>query len=149
MPHQDPTRPTGSAAHHQDLKAVLDWLTAEADFAAVRFRGTCTWSPRGLACAALLWVWSAEATLTERFTAARRIALVSLGLDAATATTYQAFTKRLRAWTAALVMALVAVLRHRMQQDLAERFTIAGFAAFGVDGSRLQLPRTARLANPP
>src|SRR3954454_23022932 len=107
MPHQDPSRPTGPAAHHQDLKAVLDWLTADADFAAVRFRGPCTWSPRGLACAALLWAWSDEATLLDRFAAARKIALVSLGLDELTAASYQAFTKLLRRWTAAMVMALV------------------------------------------
>ncbi len=153
MPHQDLTRATAPAAHHQDLRAVLDWLTAEADFAAVRFRGSCTWSPRSLACTALLWAWSAEATLIERFTAARRIALVSLGLDALTAATYQAFLKLLRARTAALVMALLVVLRRRMREDLGDRFMTAGFAAFGVDGSRLQLPRTAsnegRFSAPP
>ncbi len=143
MPHQDQTIPTEPTAHHQDLKAVLDWLTADADFAAVRFRDTCTWAPRSLTCTALLWAWSAETTLIERFTAAREIALVTLGLDAPTAATYQAFLKLLRAWTAALVTALVVVLRRRMQQDLGDRFTTAGFAAFGVDGSRLQLPRTA------
>lgn len=153
MPHQDHTFATAPAAHHQDLKAVLDWLTADADFAAARFRGSCTWSPRSLTCTALLWAWSAETTLIERFTAARKIALVSLGLDALTAATYQAFLKLLRAWTAALVMALVVVLRRRMREDLGERFTVAGFAAFGVDGSRLQLPRTAsnqgRFSAPP
>lgn len=143
MPHQDHHRATAPAAHHQDLKAVLDWLTADADFAAVRFRGSCTWSPRGLACTALLWAWSDEPTLVDRFVAARKIALVSLGLDEVTAASYQAFTKLLRAWTAALVMALVVALRRRMREDLAERFAVAGFAAFGVDGSRLQLPRTA------
>src|SRR3954454_23082557 len=100
MPHQDPSRPTGPAAHHQDLKAVLDWLTADADFAAAHFRGTCTWTPRSLTCTALLWAWSAEATLIERFAAARQIALVSLGLEASPAATYQAFLKLLRAWSA-------------------------------------------------
>jgi Transposase DDE domain len=153
MPHQDYTLATAPAAHHQDLKAVLDWLTADADFAAVRFRDSCTWSPRGVTCAALLWAWSDEATLVDRFAAARKFALASLGLDELTAATYQAFLKLLRAWTAALVMALIVALRRRMQQDLAERFTVAGFAAFGVDGSRLQLPRTAsnegRFSAPP
>jgi hypothetical protein len=143
MPHRDHPRATAPAAHHQDLRAVLDWLTADADFAAVRFRGTCTWSPRGLACAALLWSWSDESTLVGRFAAARKIARLALGLEGATAATYQAFLKLLRPWTAALVMALVVVLRRRMREDLGERFTVAGFAAFGVDGSRLQLPRTA------
>ncbi len=143
MPHRDHPRATAPAAHHQDLRVVLDWLTAEADFAAVRFRGPCTWCPRGLACTALLWAWSDEATLLGHFAAARQIALVSLGLDALTAASYQAFTKLLRAWTTALVAALVVALRRRMRVDLAERFEVAGFAAFGVDGSRLQLPRTA------
>ncbi len=97
MPHQDHPRATAPAAHHQDLRAVLDWLVADADFAGVRFRGTCTWTPRALACAALLWAWSAEAAVTERFTAARKVAVVTLGLSTLTATTYQAFLKILRA----------------------------------------------------
>jgi hypothetical protein len=108
MPHQDHARATAPAAHHQDLKVVLDWLTAGADFAA-----------------------------------ARKIALATLGLDATTAASYQAFLKLLRAWTTPLVTALSIALRRRMREDLAERFTVAGFAAFGVAGSRLQLPRTA------
>src|SRR4051812_14954072 len=133
MPHQDRTIPTEPTAHHQDLKAVLDWLTAGADFAAVHFRGTGTWSPRSLTCTASLGAWSDETTLIERFTAARKIALAALGLAVLTAATYQAFLKRLRARTTALALALVVVLRRRMQQDLGDRFTTAGFAAFGVD----------------
>src|SRR4051794_4357216 len=100
MPHQDHPRATAPAAHHQDLRAALEWLTADADFAAVRFRGSCTWGPRGLACAALLWAWSDEATLVDRFAAARKVATAALGLGAATAATYQAFLKLLRARTA-------------------------------------------------
>lgn len=143
MPHQDRPLATAPAAHHQDLKAVLDWLTAGADFADARFRGTCTWSPPGPCRAALLWAWSDEATLIDRFAAARRAAALALGLDAATEATYQASLELLRARTATLVAALVVVLRRRMREGLAERSTVAGFAAFGVDGSRLQLPRTA------
>lgn len=142
MPHRDRTVLTRPAAHHQDLKAVLDWLLAGTDFSGARFRDTCTWDPRGLTCAALLWAWSGEAALTERFARARKIALVTLGLSALTATTYQAFLKLLRAWTAALAAALAATLRSRMREALAERFLVGGFAVFGVDGSRLELPRT-------
>src|SRR2546421_9497744 len=49
----------------------------------------------------------------------------------------------LRAWTATLAVALVVALRRRMQDDLADRFLVGGDAVFGVDGSRLELPRTA------
>jgi hypothetical protein len=143
MSHQDQTGHTESAAHHQDLKVVLHWLLAYADFSAVAFRDTCTWTPRGLTAAALLWAWSGEATLIERFDAARKIALRALGLSELTATTYQAFLKMLRAWTATLAVALVAALRRRTRDDLADRFRVGGYAVFGVDGSRLELPRTA------
>src|SRR5205807_10002804 len=102
MSHQDQTVPTAPAAHHQDLKTVLDWLLAGADLSGVRFRDLCTWTPRGLTCAALLWAWSGEAALTERFASARKIALRAFGLGELTAKTYQAFLKMLRAWTATL-----------------------------------------------
>src|SRR5512135_3088058 len=143
MPHQGPLPPTGSLPHHQDLKRVLDWLLAPADFSGARFRDPCTWSPRGLTAAALLWAWSDEPTLTTRFVAARKIAIRAFGLDDRTATTYQAFLKLLRAWTVVLAAALVLALRRRMQGDLADRFRVGGYAVFGVDGSRLELPRTA------
>jgi hypothetical protein len=143
MSHQDLTLDTPPAAHHQDLKAVLDWLLHGANFSGVHFRDLCTWTPRSLTCAALLWAWSDQAALTERFAAARKIAVVALGLSTLTATTYQAFLKMLRAWTVLLAAVLVLALRRRMQEDLAERFLVAGYAVFGVDGSRLELPRTA------
>lgn len=143
MPHQGQHRPTAPPPHHQDLGEVLRWLVADADLAAVRLRGSCSWTPLALACAAILWAWSDEPTLVARFRSARQIARLALGLDADPAATYQAFLKLLRARTAALAAALVTALRRRMQADLADRFEVAGFAAFAADGSRLQLPRTA------
>src|SRR3954470_4023092 len=143
MSHQGQTVHTEPAPHHQDLKVVLHWLLAYADFSAVSFRDTCTWTPRGFTAAALLWAWSGEATLTERFDAARKIAIRALGLGELTAKTYQAFLKMLRAWTATLAVALTVALRRRMREDLAGRFLVGGYAVFGVDGSRLELPRTA------
>jgi hypothetical protein len=142
MPHQDQHLPNSPAFHHQDLRRVLDWLSADADFSAVRLRGSCTWTPRGLICAALLWAWSDEPTLVARFQAARKIVRLALGLVAEPATTYQAFLKLLRARTTSLAALLILALRRRMRGDLADRFEVAGFAAFAVDGSRLQLPRT-------
>jgi hypothetical protein len=142
MSHQDLTRDTPPALHHQDLKVVLDWLLDGAAFAGIPFRDLCTWTPRSLTATALLWAWSDQQALTERFAAARKIAIVTLGLSTLTATTYQAFLKMLRTWTLRLAAVLVLALRRRMQADLAERFRVAGFAVFGVDGSRLELPRT-------
>ncbi len=142
MSHQDPIGHTGPAAHDQDLKGVLDWLLAFVDLSGVRFRKDCTWTPRALTGMALLWAWSGEAALTERFDSARKIAIRISGLRTPPATSYQASLKMLRTWTAVLAMALVPALRRRMEEDLADRFLVAGFPVFGVDGSRLELPRT-------
>src|SRR5205085_107742 len=56
--------------------------------------------------------------------------------------TYQAFLKMLSTGTVTLSLVLLAAFRHRMRTDLADRFQVGGFAVFGVDGSRLELPRT-------
>ena len=143
MSHQDPTGHTATPFHHQDLKVVLDWLLGRADFSAARFRDDCTWTPRGLTAAALLWAWSDQTALTARFAAARKIAIEALGLSELTAQTYQAFLKMLRAWTAVLAVALTAALRRRMRDDLADRFRVGDYSVFAADGSRLELPRTA------
>jgi hypothetical protein len=120
----------------------LQWLTAGVVLAGLRFRRDSTWSPLGLMVTALLWVWSDEKTLKARLVAARKIALHAWGWKRVPATSYQAFTKILLKWTPRLRDALVSLLRQRMLEELPQRFCIAGFAVFAVDGSRLELPRS-------
>jgi hypothetical protein len=149
MSHQDLNRHTGRQPNHQDLKRVLDWLTEGADFSTIHFAKTCTWTPRTLTITALLWVWSDKETLKDRFQAARKIAIHALALSMLVAATYQAFLQMLRAWTTRLAVPLVGALRRRMQEDLADRFTLDGYTLFGVDGTRLELPRTESNETPP
>jgi hypothetical protein len=142
MSHQDTVGHTGSAAHHQALKRTLDWLLASAKLSDLTFRGDCSWTPRGLIVMAILWAWSDEKTLTKRFSHARKVVIAMGILARIPAATYQAFLKILTTWTAVLAMTLFDALRRRMQSDLAARFEVGGFQVFGVDGSRLELPRT-------
>src|SRR5438105_3097778 len=142
MSHQDTDGHSGSPPHHQALKQALDWLLSVAPLSKVRFREECTWTHQALIFAALLWAWSDEKTLTERFTVARKIVIAMAILRRRPAQSYQAFLKILKTWTLTLTTALQTAFRGRMQTDLAERFTRHGFAVFGVDGSRLELPRT-------
>jgi hypothetical protein len=58
------------------------------------------------------------------------------------AKTYQAFTKILRRWTDELVLLLRMALHERMQETLPQHWQVAGYVLFGVDGSRIELPRT-------
>ena len=143
MPHQDQHRPTASAPHHQDLGLALGWLTGPADSSAVRPRDSCTWAPRALACAASLWAWPDEPALGGRSRAAREVARLALGLVIEPATTYQASLKLPLARAVALAAILIPAPRRRMEDDLADRFEVAGFAALAVDGRRLQPARAA------
>lgn len=143
MSHQDKLGHTASRFHLQDLAATLKWLVADADFRAIQFRDLCSWTPHSLVFAALLWAWSDARTLTRRAAQARKIVNAMRVQDATPAGSYQAFLKMLRTWTAPLSQALMAAFRRRMQTSLKQRFRTHGFALFGVDGSRAELPRTA------
>jgi hypothetical protein len=139
MSHQDQDgRVRYNAAY---LKAALHWLLGQS-LAEVRFREDCTWSPLHLAATALLWAWSDEGTLIERFVTARKITTLLYDPQQEFAESYQCFMKMLRRWTATLLAQLQAAWRRRLREALAESWEVHGFALFGVDGSRIELPRT-------
>jgi len=126
----------------QCLKSALQWLLAGVDWSSVSFRRDCTWTPKQLAWAALLWAWADESTLVERFQSVRKILQFLLPEQVDLATSYQAYVKLLVRWTDPLITLLQAALRQRMQIVLAKFWEFNGWLLFGVDGSRMALPRT-------
>lgn len=151
LPQGSPWKPSGSSGgavpllNSVDLGRALQWILARVDWSAVGFRDDCSWTPRVLAAAAILWAWSDEWTLGERFVAARRLVAhlpSEEPSEGPLATSYQAFIKLLMRWTATLVILLQTAFRQRMQESLSSSWTVAGFVVFGVDGSRAELPRT-------
>lgn len=124
------------------LRQCLRWLLGGIDWSRIAFRADCGWTPQTLAAGALLWAWSDEQTLGERFRTVRKIAICLVGGQQQLATSYQAFTKILRRWTNELVSVLQAALRERMVEVLPQYWQVGGFILFGVDGSRIELPRT-------
>lgn len=139
MSHQDQDgRVRYNAAY---LQVALQWLVGKS-LAGIAFREDCTWLPVQLASAALLWVWSDEITLGERFVTARKITALLYQPQCEFGESYQCFLKLLRRWTATLVAQLQRALRQRLRETLASCWEVHGFALFGVDGSRIELPRT-------
>lgn len=124
------------------LKLALHWLLRGVGWQEIAFRDDCTWTPTLLTATALLWAWSDELTLVDRFVTARKIILHLFSPQRQFAESYQAFTKLLRRWTESLIACLQAALRERMQRELSDCWLILGFIMFGVDGSRGDLPRT-------
>jgi hypothetical protein len=143
MSHRDfrAKAPAEPALQIDSLRGALARLLNGADFDGVRLREDCRWIPRSLVAAALLWAWSDEATLVERFETAARIACRIDGRRDDSGGSYQAFVKLLVRWTGLLSAALKSSLRRRMRR-LKRAWTIDGTLLFAVDGTRIRLPRT-------
>ncbi len=141
MSHQD-LHARGMRLNSADLLKALQWLTGGADWSAVRMRSESSWKPQWLAWAAMLWAWSNETTLTERFFCAQRLIRHLQGECAKASTSYQAFLKVLIRWTAPLLTAIQITLRKRMCSLFPENWRQHGFVVFAVDGSKIDLPRT-------
>ena len=94
------------------LKVAVLWLFRGLDWSSIRWRADCTWSPRLLAAATLLWVWSDESNLGTRFVTARKIALFLSPSQEKVAGSYQAFIKLLVRWTPGLAALIQVALRH-------------------------------------
>jgi len=117
---------------------------AGVSMSGIVFRPECTWTPETLTFAALLWAWSDEKTLIERFTTARKIIINRYANQPELAGSYQAFIKMLVKWTEPMRQAMATAFRQRMAQTLAVVWMVEGWLVFAVDGSRVDVPRTRK-----
>lgn len=144
MAHQDQGRKASPCSHAHDLHRALRWLLRGISLKEIALRRDCTWAPLTLAYTALLWAWSDEKTLIERFTTARKIIINLFGKQQEPARSYQAFIKLLQRWTGTYVALLSAAFRQRMPQALGQVWRVAERVVFAADGSRADTPRTRK-----
>lgn len=144
MSHQD-SQNTGRGCVELNsafLKLALHWLFGKADWSTIRWRSDCTWTPMFLSATALLWAVSGESTLGDRFQISRKISLFLYPELSKSASSYQGFIKLLAKWTDSLVGVIQTRMRQLMEQALAEYWRINRVVMFGIDGCRVDLPRT-------
>ena len=144
MSHQDQGRKNNSRTHAAQLLLAFVWLFGGVSLNVITLRQDCTWTAQTLMYAAILWAWSDEKTLGDRFAVTRKIIMFWFSGQPQPAESYQAFVKLLRKWTDPLIERLKAVFRRRMKELLADVWLVAGFAVFACDGSRVDVPRTRR-----
>jgi len=138
MSHQD----QGRSAAPPAIAAALNWLVSPQLFGRLSFRKGCSWTPQSLVQAALVWAWGEETALTDRYVAARQT-IAQLADGQHESVSYQAFVKLLKRHSALLLLALVEALQRRMREALGRSYRVAGYLAFGIDGTRIDAPRTA------
>lgn len=144
MAHQDQGLAVSPCSHAHDLHQALRWLLVGVSLSGIALRPDCTWTPQSLVFMGLLWAWSDERTLIERFTTARKIIIDRFGEQREPAGSYQAFIKLLRKWTERWLTVLSTAFRQRMAQTLAAVWMVEGWLVFAVDGSRVDVPRTRK-----
>lgn len=135
MPHQDHGRETPA------IGPALDWLVSSEAFGSYTLRSDSRFTPTRLVRLTLLWAWGEQVALGDRLAHAQEV-IDSAADDQPRSITYQAFVKLLRRHSAALLYAVVTTLQARLRQSLADSYRVAGFLVFGVDGTRLGVPRT-------
>ena len=140
MPHQSRGR-AATEINAEALRRSTEILLDDAPFPQVHFRSDCPWTPRALVAAILYWVWSEARTLGERWKHAPNLVALGFGI-AGLGSAYQPFIRLLVRWSDVLLLAVAKRFRERMQKDLRKRFRVEGFAAFAVDGTRHETPRT-------
>ena len=143
MRHQDQGSDAGERTNADDLFRVLQWVTAHITWSRITCCAERVAAAR-LACAALLWAWSDERTLIDRFRTARKIIGRWGGEQEQPAASYQAFIKLLRRWTGPLRELLTEAFRERTKQSLDRVWKVAGWWVLAVHGSKIDVPRMRR-----
>lgn len=136
MPHQD------HGCFSPALGPALDWLVRSESFGSYTLRRDSVFTPATLVKLVLLWAWSEQAALTDRFAHAQEVTASPAG-GQHRSVTYQAFVKLLRRHSASLLYAVVTTLQERVRASLADSYRVAGYLVFGIDGTRVATPRTA------
>ncbi len=140
MSHQD-VKDGNVRLKGECLKVALQSLLSGISWS-IRFRQDCSWTPKLLAATAMLWAWSDDKTLVERFHTARSIVIFLFSLQHQVAKSYQAFIKMSLRWTDELISPIQVSLRQRLPLQFPDCWQLFGFIPFGGDGSRVELPRT-------
>ncbi len=121
-------------------RAIRSFLPG-AIFTGLSRHGNSQWSLGVLSFVALLWAFSKETTLTERYALAQEIAAHWFPGEFL-ATSYRGFMKALVRHNTVLVKVISERLRMRMLELEGERGKIAGLTPFVVDGSQVGAPWT-------
>jgi len=106
--------------------------------------GRVRWTPRLLAICAILMVFSQASVLKDRFAEAR-LATVRLYVGRhrrRPGQTYEGFIATLCKVSGQLLEGLLATLRAMVQEIAGPYWQVAGWVLFGVDGTKVECPRT-------
>lgn len=120
--------------------AIREWFPAQF-FGRWGLRRGLLWTPQRIFWMAMLMMWSAEQTLTSRFTAVRDV-LQTLFPRWSLGESYTGWYDAQAKWLTPLSAGVAKRLRQQMQALSGPYWQRHGWCAFAADGSRVECPRT-------
>ncbi len=130
---------------HQDVEVVARWimqLVPQSIWTARLFRKDARWTSQQFLTTALLWSLGQQSTLTDRFEWARRQAMRLFPDAAKSGASYQAFMKIMVRWSDVYLVVFLQSMQRTICKQVQRFRGVHGFAVFGIDGSRVAVPRT-------
>lgn len=126
----------------ETLRRAISWIADEGVYVGLKLHGNTSWLPADLVMLAIIWVWSAEHTLTGAFCDAHDWCCKVLGRVAVN--TYQGLLKALTTWTGTMLPLMWCRLQTLMEKHGKAHWRVGLWLALAVDGSRVSVPRTRR-----
>lgn len=126
------------------LRQAIGRFLPRRGLATLPGNGKLRWSARLLAICAVLTAWSPEPTLGDRFGAARGVLVGMFPTRRRPGGTYAGFIAALARASASLLAVVVPHLRGCVRRLAvgASSWEVSGWAVFGVDGSKVDVPMT-------
>ncbi len=129
-------------AYPIQLRQAISRFLPHRGLATLPGNGTLRWAARLLAICAVLTAWSPEPTLGDRFGAAREVLVRMFPTRRRPGGTYAGFIAALAKASGSLLAVIVPHLRGCVRRAAGASWEVSGWAAFGVDGSKLDVPMT-------
>jgi hypothetical protein len=104
--------------------------------------GQRRWSDRLLVIVMILVVWSSQPTLLQRFAEARSACIRMYFSRLRPGKTFVGFMGVMKRRSARLLVLVTGTFRARMRQEPGANWRVGRFLAFGVDGTKIDCPRT-------
>lgn len=148
MSRRTSTRPrvvSSASSYSVDLRQAIRQFLPHSGLALVVDDQKLRWVPRMLVTCAILMTWDLAGMLTDAFERARAVLLKMYPTRRRPGASYVGFMATLAHQTAKHLKLIVATLRRHVGQMAQSSgcWTIDGWCAFGVDGSRIECPMSA------
>jgi|LSQX01.1.fsa_nt_gb hypothetical protein len=134
---------SGSQSYHRELLHAIGKFLPRAGLPLQSRDHRIRWTDRLLAVTAMLMSWQSASSLKDAFEGCWHVVAGMYPTRRRVGHTYEGFIKALQKHSQRLLLIVLPALRNQVKLAAREHWKIEGWIVMGVDGSRIECPRTA------